>query len=243
MALELILDDTAFLILPEETRKLYKKNDADGKYHLDVVDDAREALLRAKTHEKERRQKAEADLAELKEKARIAEEAAAKAKDDAARKAGDTEALEASWRERAEREVAAEKAKTEAATKALNLALKTNVAREIATRISITPDLLTEAIEKRLTVEITTDGIAVTRVLDAMGRPSAMAVKDLEKEFIDNKTYAPIIKASDASGGGAKGGQDGGGGVHGITKLSDFKTATEEAAFANANPAAYAALK
>ncbi len=234
--LKLLLDTAGYDALDAALQALYEKKE-DGKFHLKVEDDNKAELMRAKQHEKEKRQAAEAKLAEIEKDKQDALDAKTKAEADAAKKKGDVEALEASWEAREKAAVAKEAARADKAEAALNRALKKNVAQAMASDISTAPDLLADKIESRLSVEITTDGDAITRVLDATGKPSALTVADLQKEFVDNPSYAAIIKGSDASGGGAKGGQ-GQGGDLGTKKLSEM-TATEEAAFANANPAEY----
>ena len=94
---------------------------------------------------------------------------------------------------------------------------------------------MVDKIKARLDLEIA-DGVPITRVLDAAGKPSALSLDDLKKEFVDNKSYAAIIKASDANGGGAGPSSDGNGVPN--KKLSEM-TATEEAKFANENPTEY----
>lgn len=64
------------------------------------------------------------------------------------------------------------------------------------------PSLIQDAYAKRLSVE-EVDGKQVVRVLEADGTASAKSVDDLQKEFLDNKEFAPIIKGAQSSGSGA----------------------------------------
>ncbi len=89
----------------------------------------------------------------------------------------------------------------------------------------------------RLSVE-TVDGQQVIRVKDTDGKPSILSVSELQKEYLDNKAFSPIIKANVGSGSGATPGQQGSGAAR--KKLSDM-SATEEAAFEKENPQEYAA--
>tara|TARA_R110000772_G_scaffold268565_2_gene396222 strand:- start:6759 stop:7490 length:732 start_codon:yes stop_codon:yes gene_type:complete len=89
---------------------------------------------------------------------------------------------------------------------------------------------------KRLVVE-EVNGSPVVRVQNADGTPSTAALADLQKEFLDNKDFSPIIKAKAGSGGGAIPGQGGGATKKSLSEMS----ATEEAAFERENPDAYAA--
>ena len=235
--LKKLLEEAAYNELDDAKKGLYTKG-ADGKYHLQVEDDDGEELKRAKEHEKAKRKEAEERLAALENEKKAAEDKAREESEKSARAAGDIAALEKSWKEKLEQAVSAEKTRTSLAENALRGHLVDKAAEDLANEISTVPSLLRDVIKQRLKVEITEDGTAITRVLDAAGKPSAANLNDLRQELVDNKDYAAIIKASNASGGGATGGNGNGGGVPGQKKLSEM-TATEEAAFANANPAEY----
>lgn len=237
MALKKILDQAAYDALSDDMKKEYKKGE-DGKYHLDLEDDDAAELKRAKDHEKQRRQEAEEKLRKKEEAEAAAEEKARKEREKAAKAEGDLEALEASWKEKHEKDVAEAKAEGQSATKALKNIFIDKVARDMAEAISTVPDLLVDKIKARLDLEIH-EGEPITRVLSVDGKPSALSLDDLRKEFVDNKSYSAIIKASDAQGGGAGEGGEGGGASG--KKLSEM-TATEEAKFANENPDEYARM-
>jgi hypothetical protein len=66
------------------------------------------------------------------------------------------------------------------------------------------------------------------------GKPSALTLADLEKEFVDNKAFAPIIRASNASGGGASGGTGGG-----ATKAFKDMNTAERTELYRKDPAAF----
>ena len=70
-------------------------------------------------------------------------------------------------------------------------------ADKIAARFSV-PRLVTPDIAKRLDVD-PKDGKTV-RVLDKDGKPSALTLVDLEKEFVDNPEFKAILIASKSSG-------------------------------------------
>ena len=89
-------------------------------------------------------------------------------------------------------------------------------------------------ISKRLTVE-EVSGQPVVRVVNADGTPSTASLDSLQKEFLDNKEYSPIIKGKAGSGGGAIPGNGGGATGKSLAEMN----ATEEAAFAKADPDAY----
>ncbi len=73
------------------------------------------------------------------------------------------------------------------------------------------PSLVKRAIADRLTVE-EVEGQPVLRALEADGKASSKAVSDMQKEFLENKEFSSIIKASKGNGGGASGNPDGKGG-------------------------------
>lgn len=135
-----------------------------------------------------------------------------------ARKAGDIEALEASWRTKVKETEDAGNTKVTKLTAHLNKLAVENVARQMATEISTDPDLILPHILPRLKVDL--DGeIPITRVLDAEGKPSASSLKELQQEFVDNKKFSSILIGSRASG-GADGRRMGGSGNGGAGTLT-----------------------
>lgn len=236
MALKRKINKDAFDAL-DDAQKAFYKQDGDN-YLLDVDDEAFDALKEEKRKAQEAKDTLEAELAEMRRKSAAAEEKAREDAAKAAKAAGDVDALEKSWKEKHERDVAAARTDGQKATLALKNLFVNQVANNMANEISTVPDLLVDRIKARLDLEIS-DGMPITRVLTADGKPSALSLDDLKKEFVDNKSYAAIIKGSNAHGGGAGGGRDGDGVPN--KKLSEM-TATEEAKFANENPEAYARM-
>lgn len=233
MALKRKITKAEYDALSDGIKTEYK---AEGdSYVLDLDDPAFDTLKAEKVAERARREKAEKDLQDLKD---AAAEKARKEAEDKAKADGDVAALEKSWKEKRDADVAAEAAKAASATRALRSLLVDNSAKKIAEEISTVPELLVDKIKSRMAVEVH-DEIPVLRILSADGKPSALSLDDLKKEFLDNPAYKAVIKGSNASGGGAGGGGQGGGA--GQKKLSEM-TATEEAKFANENPDEYARL-
>lgn len=76
-----------------------------------------------------------------------------------------------------------------------------NAALALATKISTSPSLLLPHIRSRLVTDMTGDE-PVTKVLGTDGKVSDMTVEKLGEEFVANKDFAAIIKASNGSGGG-----------------------------------------
>jgi len=104
-------------------------------------------------------------------------------------------------------------------------AAASSMAAEIAVQGSAS--LLLPHIERRLTVEIR-DGKAVTKVLDKEGRPSAMTIEELKKEFITDKAFAPVIAGTKASGTGYRGGDWGGGDGNKTITRHEFSSMPQE---------------
>jgi hypothetical protein len=194
------------------------------------------ALARAKRREAESRAKAEEKARELAEKleATILEKEnllkGTVPKDNFA-------ALEASYKERSEREKSELQAKLNNEITQLSGSLKTvlvdNVAREIAQGVAKDAEsipLFLPFLTNRLAVEMDADGKARTRVLDKDGKPSAATKADLAKEISALPMFAPLIMGSKATGGGAQGGSAGGGAP---PKKIDLTTASQAAKVAH----------
>lgn len=233
MALKRKITKAEYDALSDDLKKEYAQ-DGDN-YVLDLEDSGFDALKEEKRKEKERADQLQAEIEERDRKEAEAAEALRQEQEKAAKAAGDVDALEKSWKEKYDRDMAEKDKDAQTSRAALEKVFVTKVARDVAERISTVPDLLVDAITKRLRLEVTND-VPLTRVVDAQGHPSALTIADLEKEFVDNPAYAAIIKASEAQGGGANEGGDGGGA--GKKKLSEM-TATEEAKFANDHPEEY----
>ena len=236
--LKKILEKTAFDALHEELQKLYNLGE-DQKYHLLLEDDDAEPLRRAKDHEvglrkiaEQERDTARAELLSTKTKLTEAEAALSQ----------DTTAL------RADHERAVAKLKTDYTNEkaALENTIKKifvgDKARGIASEIAIdegAAELLAEVLQRRLVVEMV-NGEPVTRVLDAEGKASNMSPDDLKAEYLQSKKYAGILRASEASGGGASGGDQRGGAPK--KKLADMGDA-ERTKMAKENPAEFQRLQ
>lgn len=137
-----------------------------------------------------------------------AKKAAQAAAEDAARKGGDVEALEKSWKDKLAAEVSARDEKINKFQETFQNMTAGNQARSMASELALpgSADVLLPHIERRLKVEMT-DGDPIIRVLDQSGKPSAMSVEDLKKEIESNKAFAPLLVGSRASGAGGAGGK------------------------------------
>lgn len=205
--------------LDEETKKLYVKKGDKYVLDLDGIEEGDVAGLKTQIEtllaEKKDISK---QLKEIKDAQAASDEAKRKAEEEAARKAGDVDALEKSWQQKHDKAVAdlkAAHAEEKASLEAdLDRLLRQNVAQQMAREIAVqgSEALLVPHILDRLGVEVV-DGKRTTVVLDAAKKRSALTVEELQKEFVGNPAFKPVIAGSKASGGGAGGGQQDGGGA------------------------------
>ena len=197
--------------LPEEIKSLLTETD-DG-YTLDpskvMPREDLGALKRAKEYEKEARKKAEEKVNELKKELNKKEKEVLDLRTGAVPK-DDFDALKSSYEEKMKKIEGELKEQIEARTKALNEILIDSVASEVATEISTVPSLMKKEVISRLTIE-EENGKFVTKVIDKEGKPSAMTLEELKKEFLENKDFAPVLIGSKASGSGASGSRGAGG--------------------------------
>lgn len=181
--------------------------------------------------------KAEADTAGLKSKvdellteskaakakAKEAEDAAAAAAEKAAKEGGDVEALTASYDAKIEKMGADHKAEIDE----LHGALRSTTAESRAT--SVASELAMDGFERhikrdildRLRTEVV-EGKVKETILDKDGKPSAMTIDDLKAEIRSDPANKAMVRASNASGGGAP--NKGGGGA-GSLKRSEMSKA------------------
>jgi len=165
-----------------------------------VIDPAAHAALQAELD----RFKAKHSESEkhLKANEKLAREAA----EDAAKKSGDITALEKSWADKLAAEVATRDGQLTAYQQTISNMTAGAAARTMAAELSLpgSADVLLPHIERRLKVEMT-DGQPLVRVLDKSGKPSAMSIDDLKKEIAAEKSFAPLLVGSFASGSGNPG--------------------------------------
>lgn len=190
--------------VPEALRSFYKADGDAFVLDTDSTEPAdRETLERSLAN-------ARKDAKEAKDRLAALESAANAASEEALRAKGDLPALETSYKKKLadqERELKAQIAERD---KQLSKVFVDNAAETLAKSISEKPSVLLPHILPRLRVEVV-DGEPLTRVLDKAGKPTALGLADLAKEFVDNADFAGIVTASRASGGGAQGGKGGGG--------------------------------
>jgi len=212
------ISKTEYEQLEEVIQKQYDAKGDEYQIQLEGVEDTG-ALKRAKEHEKERRHKAEQELKEVRDKLDSKEQEIMDLRKGAVSK-DDVEALEKSYKEKLEDTQKDYEDRLNTSENSLKNLLVDNVANKLATEISTVPDLMANAIATRLTTEVV-DGKTITRVLDNEGKPSALTVDELKKEFIANEKFSSIIVGSNASGSGAQGSGNGGGAAKKFSEMSE----------------------
>lgn len=144
--------------------------------------------------------------------ATAAEEAKAKAIEEAARKSGDVAALDKSWQEKydalTQQTSATIKERDNQIGGLTSGAQSLQVAAELAVEGS--SEVLNTLIKSRFKTEYI-EGKPVTVILDKNGERSAMTVAELKNELANDAALSPLISGSKASGSGGAGNKSGGG--------------------------------
>ena len=159
------------------------------------------------------------------------------AAEEAAKKSGDIEALEKSWREKLEsREKELREEMTEREKWVSDLTVgqtATSIAADIAVQGSA--KALLPHIKSRLGTDIR-DGKPVTVVLDEDGKQSASTLDELKDEFMKDPAFAPLIVGSKASGAGGSSGKSASGGKSIRAEELEKMTPKDKSAYFQANP-------
>lgn len=165
----------------------------------------------------ERIAKLEANNRDLLGEKKAAKEEAEKARIDAAKKGGDIEALEDSWREKYLSNESAKNLEVEQFKKMVSgLTVGAAAATISADVFGSNAEIMLHHVNQRLGYEIV-DGHPKVRVL-VDGKPSALTVDELKAEFKASAKFAPFVVATRASGAGGHGS---GGGASG-KKFRDY---------------------
>ncbi len=145
-------------------------------------------------------------------------------------KKDDHEKLKTVYEQRLTKALTDHKTEVETRDTQLTELLQTNVAQELASKLSTSPTLLKPHILSRIVVE-RVDGKSVTKIKDKDGVISGtLTIKELEKEIIANPEFAPILIGSRGSGGGAQRASGNGGAGSGGAKIDFSKSPKEIAA-------------
>lgn len=194
MALKLKITKEAYDKLSDSLKGEYVEKDGEFVLDVDGMEDTG-ALKRAKDRESQLRKDAEKDAKELRE------QLDALSTGDA-RKRGDIETLEKSWKEKYDNGIKEVSDKLSKIQQSTSKSLVESTASAIASKISTVPALMSKVIKDRLTVDFEGDAPTL-KVLDSQGKPSALTLDELSAEFVANKEFSDIIVGSKASGGGA----------------------------------------
>lgn len=197
MSLKRKISKATYDKLSDEMKALYTLKGDD--YALDVETDSDEddtgELRRANERLKQEAKDAKKRLKEL-------EDAAADGDELDAKKKGDIEKLEKSWKEKNDKTTKEFTDKLTAKDAYIKKALLESAAKDVAA-IATSPTLLRPHVMSRLDVDFDGEEPKI-RVLDKDGKPSAATLDDLKKEFVANKEFSSIIAANKASGGAVK---------------------------------------
>lgn len=233
--LKLKVDQAGYDALNEAQKACYVKDKEGDGYSLD--------LDPADIPDVEGLKRNNRDLLEEK---RVAQQKAAEAERERAKKEGDMVALESSWQTRLDTEVGNVAKERDAARAQLERLTVGRTATELAAELAVVTNGVSSSkallphIERRLSLEIGADGETKVRVLDATGKPSAMTLDQLKDEFRKEPAFAPLIKASQANGSGGDGNNGGGGAVE-DKPFADMNS-TERAALYKKNPTKFREL-
>ena len=219
MSLKRKIDKTAFDALDEVVKGFYEEK--DGKFFLKLEDDGEGELRRAFDRQKE-------ELKILRDENKSFREKIEDADGLDARKRGDIETLERSWKEKNEKLQKELTDKLSAKDAYIRQSLIDANASQIAAKISTVPNLMAGHIKSRLDVDFSGEA-PVLRVLDKAGKPTALTLDELQKEIVENDEYAAIIVGSKASGSNAsKEGQGGKGSAGTSTKSEGWNSLSKE---------------
>lgn len=214
------IDKSTFDGLGDALKSEYEEKEGKFILKLEGHEDAfvpKHKKDEAERHRKEAEQKA-ADLAQREEKLLADLEAAKGTKE--------IEQVRESHRKEVERIKGEYEAKEKAAKAEIHKSMIREEAQKFASEKFTVPTAISRLYGDRLSVEEVA-GKPVLRVLEADGTPSVKSLDDLRKEFLDNKEFFPIIKASGGSGGGANPSQNKGGGAAKTMARSQFDTLSD----------------
>lgn len=186
--------------LSPELQALYKAVEGTTDYSLQLEDDNSDELTSKLADLEVKFKEANEKLIAIEAEKAKAKEARDKANFEKAKAEGDVEKILASAQEKYNKLEADKDAIIEKLKGTLNRELVNNVAQNMANEISTAPSVILPHILSRLSVDFDGDNIK-TRVLDKDGNASALSLKDLSKEFVENKDFSAIIKGSTPTGG------------------------------------------
>lgn len=197
--------------IPEELHKFYKES--NGKFILQVEDDAGAQAIRALEKERDDHSKTKEKLREANASIEALEEAATKGSKTAEELERDISARHEKKIKKAEETIAA--LRTHVENDMINSTLN-----GIASIFTIPAEFATPMLRNRVRVDFDDNMVPKLVVLDEQGKATVATVEEFKRELVDNPRFEHILKGSQASGSGASGGGSGGGsgGTHGEKK-------------------------
>lgn len=201
MALKKKINAATWQKLPEVIQAEYTKQD-DGEDYVLAVEGEEDtgALKRAKDHEAAKRKEAVDKAKKLEDELKAYRDKEEDSKDNDAKKKGDIDALENSWKDKNKKLKESKDAEISKLKGHLSNILVDKEAESLAKDISSHPKLLLPYLKQRLQADLDGD-VPATRILDADGKPSALSLNELKDEFRANPDFSAVITASKASGG------------------------------------------
>lgn len=248
--LKLVLDSLEDV--DKDSRDLYVEK--DGKFHLDVdgVEDT-SSLKGALSKERKAREELQKTVRRWEKLGKSDEEiadlieAAAKAEEDKANKAGEWDKLKAKMVAKHEADIKAERDKTAAMQKMLEHHLVDAAAATAIASAKGTPELLLPHVQRQVRV-VEEHGEFSVKVVDARGEPRVnakgdpLSIAELVSEMRQSEIFGRAFEGTGQSGSGTRP-SNGGGGNPPVKRRSEFKDERERADFVNAHGVeAYRAL-
>lgn len=184
--------------LPDGLKALYKATGEDTYEPTFITaEDHEQSIsgLKKKNEELIGKDKASREAAAAAEAERL------RIEEEANRKNGNVEALDASWKKKFEEQENQFKAELAGRDAFITKTLVDAKANELASTLGRdSAAVLLPHIKPRLSVEKGEDGSYSTRILDKDGKPSALTMAELEKEFRSDKAFAGVITEPSSSG-------------------------------------------
>lgn len=229
-----LIDKAAFDALDPALQALYTQKGDDYVLAVEGLPEPEDT-----TGLKANRDQILADLKAAKARAKELEDAARDSQTEAARKAGDIEALQNSWQQKYDQAVSQGQSSVESLQAQIHSLTVGAAAARIAGELAVqgSAGVLQRLIEHRLSMEMR-DGVPTVVVRDNEGRPTAATLAEFRTEITNDAALAPLVAASKASGGGASGAKGGG-----AAKTWDQLSGMERVELRRTNPAEHARLK
>lgn len=187
--------------LSDDLKNEYKKDGDEYALDLSGGPETSPELQRALDRERESNKTLKAELATAEKEREDATDELDKVKANRSRAEKDLDRIEKKAAKDLETANAANAEKLAKRDKALDAALRQSAAKEIASKISTAPELMTDHVLKRLAVTYDADDMPVLTYLDKDGKPDVKLNADaLGNEIKADPKFKPVIVGTRASG-------------------------------------------